>query len=101
MLQFGKYKNKTIDCVYTIDPGYCRWLKTQEHLISRYEEIKDFLNEKFSDGDMSYMLNFGRHKGKTINWIKANDAKYFDWLKSSEYVSNNIPKLKEELAAEF
>lgn len=24
-------------------------------------------------------INFGKYKGKTINWIKNNDSSYYDW----------------------
>ncbi len=31
----------------------------------------------------SKVINFGKHKGKTIDYIKTNDKNYFDWLKKT------------------
>lgn len=44
-------------------------------------------------------MTWGRHKGKSINWIKNNDSKYLDWVAKNEYVRLNCPKLKSEIEA--
>ena len=77
--------------------GYARWLKNQPTIIGKFPEIEQFLETKFQDNDNSYLLNFGKHKNRTINWIHENDLKYFEWLSKNDYVAKNIPLLKQEI----
>ncbi|KAG6942098.1 hypothetical protein JG688_00018315 [Phytophthora aleatoria] len=68
-LSFGKYKNFTIHEVYDKDPSYCRWLRNQKMLIEDPDsDISKFLASKFANGsdDGSYLLNFGKYKGKYL-----------------------------------
>lgn len=32
----------------------------------------------------SYVLDFGKHKGKTVNWVLQNDPSYILWLDSGK-----------------
>lgn len=96
-LNFGKYKGKSISDVYESDISYCKWLYPQEILIGQYPEIKSFLNDKFKDSDMTYVMNWGKYKKHSIGWIKQNDPKYLEWLRNNEFVHNNCPKLKSAL----
>lgn len=41
ILDFGKYKGKSIDSIYQIDAGYARWLMNQDILVNKSPEIKD------------------------------------------------------------
>lgn len=97
-LQFGKYRGKDISEVYDLDQQYCRWLYPQESLIGEHPSIKEFLDEKFKDSDMTRLMTWGRYKNKrTIGWIKKNDHVYFDWLLKNEFVRNNCPALRKDL----
>ncbi|RAW22958.1 hypothetical protein PC110_g20608 [Phytophthora cactorum] len=64
-LTFGKYKGKTIEEVYASDPGYCRWVFNQPSL-NNGDEIKIFLHTKFLNDDNSYMMAWGKFRGKTL-----------------------------------
>ena len=94
---FGKYRNRTIEDVYKIDIGYARWLMNQEQLIGNRPDIKEYLKSKFDDSDGSFLMTWGRYKGRTIKWIHDQDASYIRWLQSHPYVADNIPKLKHEI----
>lgn len=99
VLNFGKYKNKSIEDVYAIDQGYARWLLNQEMLLSDKEDIKAFLSKKFDSNDKSYLLTWGKHKNRTIKWIHEQDKQYFSWLSGNDYVKQNCKKLYAEIEA--
>lgn len=99
IVNFGKYKGKTIPEIYEIDQQYCKWLYPQEILIGEYPEIKKFLDSKFLGTDMSYVMTWGKHVRRTIVWIKTNDSSYFDWLMKSDFVDKNCKSLKKALVA--
>lgn len=94
-LDFGKYKDNTIQEVYEKDADYCRWLSKQELLLT--EEVKDFLNDKFNGDDGTYILRWGKFKNHTIRWIFDNQQRYFQWLMKSDFVQTKCPKLKKEI----
>ncbi|KAG6946970.1 hypothetical protein JG687_00016403 [Phytophthora cactorum] len=95
-LSFGKYKNFTIHEVYDKDPSYCRWLRNQKMLIEDTDsDISKFLASKFANGsdDGSYLLNFGKYKGKSVKQVFAIDKQYLQWLRSSKFATEMTPKL--------
>ena len=97
-LRFGKYKSRDIEEVFRIDPSYARWLYNQDVLVSKSEEIQKFLESKFrGTEDNSSQLTFGRHKGKTLGWVRENDTKYIDYLRANEFVQRSMPSLAAEL----
>lgn len=97
VLRFGKYRGSSIADIYETDPSYCKWLHPQEILIGSYPEIKSFLDEKLRNTDNSYMMTWGKFRGKTIRWIKDNESGYFDWLRSNDFVRTNCKKLFADL----
>lgn len=97
ILDFGKYKGKTLEELYTIDQGYSRWLLNQELLISDKPEIKEFLSTKFDSNDLSFLLTWGKHKARTIKWVFDNDKQYFNWLAKNQYVKDKCKKLWNEI----
>lgn len=97
ILSFGKYKDLEISEVWEKDEQYCKWLYPQEMLIESAPGIKDFLLTKLNGVDLSYTLNWGKYKGKTINQVKTRDAPYLAWLLKSGYVVKKCPKLLQEL----
>lgn len=40
----------------------------------------------------SYVLDFGKHKGKTVNWVLQNDPGYILWLDRE-----NVRKFSQEI----
>jgi len=95
ILDFGKYKGKNIKDVYEEDPRYCGWLKTQP-MVQENEEIMDFLDSIEVNDD--YTMNWGKYKGKRLEQIQLIDNKYIGWLKHNKYVTENCPRLVEELS---
>lgn len=91
LLQFGKYKGRHIEEIFDENPNYCKWLYSQP-ILKANPFIYDFLENKIVDKN-AYYLNFGKHKGKTLDWIKENDKNYLYWLKGNNYVQQNCPEL--------
>ncbi|KAG7376422.1 hypothetical protein PHYPSEUDO_013578 [Phytophthora pseudosyringae] len=89
ILGFGKYRSLCVEQVFEIDPNYCRWLSFQKSMNLK-PAITDFLDSKFKAvDDGTYVINWGRHKGKSLKLIKQIDAKYIDWLRNSKFVKDN------------
>ena len=97
VLRFGKYRDLEIDQVWERDPQYCKWLYPQEILIGEYPAIKEFLYNKLNGADLSYVMTWGKYKGKSISWIKKTNYGYIEWLLKNQFVNENCPKLKKEL----
>ncbi|ETK92382.1 hypothetical protein L915_04241 [Phytophthora nicotianae] len=96
-LSFGKHKSKLIEDVYASDPGYCRWLLNQKILIDSNPAVADFLKSKFTNDDGSFLMTFGKYKGKTIKQIQVIDDNYIEWMKKNDFINDKMPKLKAAL----
>ncbi|KAG2801652.1 hypothetical protein PC111_g18602 [Phytophthora cactorum] len=57
--------------------------------------ISTFLASKFANGsdDGTYLLNFGKYKGKSVNQVFTIDEQYLQWLRSSKFATEKAPKL--------
>jgi len=97
IVDFGRYKGLSIHEIYDKDAQYCKWLYPQETLIGEYPAIKAFLYSKLNGADLSYMMTWGKYRGKSIAWIKKNNYGYIEWLLKNSFVNTNCPKLKTEL----
>ncbi|EGZ11138.1 hypothetical protein PHYSODRAFT_518775 [Phytophthora sojae] len=95
-LSFGKYKGQSIEDVFKNDPGYCRWIHNQSSL-NISEEMKIFLHSRFLNNDNSYMMTWGKYRGKSLQQISKLDPGYLDWLRKSQFVIDKCPKLLKEL----
>ncbi|EGZ13470.1 hypothetical protein PHYSODRAFT_513963 [Phytophthora sojae] len=95
-LSFGKYKGQSIEDVFKNDPGYCRWIHNQPSL-NISEEMKIFLHSRFLNNDNSYMMTWGKCRGKSLQQISKLDPDYLDWLRKSQFVIDKCPKLLKEL----
>ncbi|EGZ27438.1 hypothetical protein PHYSODRAFT_470421 [Phytophthora sojae] len=95
-LSFGKYKGQSIEDVFKNDPGYCRWIHNQPSL-NISEEMKIFLHSRFLNNDNSYMMTWGKYRGKSLQQISKLDPGYLDWLRKSQFVIDKCPKLLKEL----
>jgi uncharacterized protein (DUF3820 family) len=91
-ITFGKYKDCSIQRVYEKDLNYCIWLRNQSDLD---EDVARFLENKFANGndDGSYILNFGRYRGKSVKQVYAIDESYIQWLLTSKFANEKAPKL--------
>lgn len=92
VLNFGKYKNKTIDYVFKYDPQYCQWMFSQPLLTENNSEIYNFLKEKLINKN-DYYLKFGRYKNKPLSFVIKHDPNYIIWLRGNKYIKNNCDKL--------
>ncbi|KAG6951235.1 hypothetical protein JG687_00013740 [Phytophthora cactorum] len=95
-ITFGKYKACSIQEVFDKDPSYCRWLRNKKMLIEDPDsDIATFLASKFANGsdDGSYLLNFGKYKGKSVKQVFAIDEQYLQWLRASKFATEKAPKL--------
>ncbi|TYZ62658.1 hypothetical protein PybrP1_006715 [[Pythium] brassicae (nom. inval.)] len=96
-INFGKHSGKDISTVFESEISYCKWLFQNESILRRNPEIKDFLESQMIDVDLGYTMNWGKHKGKTVDWVFEHDFPYFEWLDSSDFVSTKCKKLKSEI----
>src|SRR6218665_3054964 len=94
-LGFGKYHDIELENVFHNDPQYCAWLVKQEYLID--DEMKQWLEEKLEGADLSYRLRWGKHKNKTLAWIKEHNPNYLDWLRNNAFVQKKCSRLAKEL----
>lgn len=80
------------------DRDYCIWLLNKDHLIN--PEIKEYLTNSLTEDELTkeYTMTFGKHRGKRLSWVYDNDIDYFNWLKLSSYVIQNMKTLSEEIA---
>lgn len=86
ILDFGKYKGKTIPEVLEADPGYVQWLAEN----AKDQQIRKLAMEVLtapveSEGDFDILpemtyIDFGKYKGTTLGEIEAKDSGYVDWL---------------------
>lgn len=95
-LTFGKYNERAIEDVFAEDPSYCRWVFAQDNDTS--DEIREFLAQHFDRDDNSYIMRWGKHRGRSLKQVAAIAPAYIAWLKKSEFVLTKCPRLTAELA---
>ena len=92
VLQFGKYKGKSLGDIYTTDYQYLYWLETTDRFFKiDFEELKQLYPnvEKSSDISISErIIGFGKYKGKKFSEIK-DDISYLEWLVSIGKISSD------------
>jgi uncharacterized protein (DUF3820 family) len=96
-IEFGRFKGKSYDEVFEFDRNYLKWVSTQDELLAKYPELNDYIKTKFSNMDMSYQLNFGKYKNRTIKQVLQIDREYLEWLMQSPH-SEKMVKLRSELS---
>jgi uncharacterized protein (DUF3820 family) len=96
-IEFGRFKGKSFDEVFEFDRNYLKWVSTQDELLAKYPDLNDYIKTKFSNMDMSYQLNFGKYKNRTIKQVLQIDREYLEWLMQSPH-SEKMVKLRSELS---
>jgi len=96
-IEFGKFKGKSFDEVFEFDRNYLKWVSTQDELLDKFPELKEYINTKFSNTDLGYQLNFGKYKTMTINEVLNIDREYLEWLMKSTH-TEKMTKLRSELS---
>ena len=94
-LKFGKHRNKHICTVNKFDPSYIKWSIRQPRLLTQYQ--RDFIKKKNIINEDEYIFSFGKHKNKSLDWVKENDKKYIDWLLAQPWVRENCLRLHQLL----
>ena len=56
--------------------------------MKKYEVITPEMKEAKLDGYANIQLNFGKHKGSTLDEIHGKDPKYLMWLRDSYKVDD-------------
>ncbi|PWB04397.1 hypothetical protein C5O23_00300 [Duncaniella muris] len=95
VIQFGKYKGKTIKEIYSQDPKYIFWLMEKDHYFrvdfdqllnipdnssDRERIIETEINRVFPKVTPDDVISFGKYQGKTFREIFATDPSYIDWF---------------------
>lgn len=95
VIQFGKYKGKTIKEIYSQDPKYIFWLMEKDHYFrvdfdqllnipdnssDRERIIETEINRVFPKVTPDDVISFGKYQGKTFREIFSTDPSYIDWF---------------------
>ena len=95
VIEFGKYKGKTIKEIYSQDPKYIFWLiekdpyfrvdfdqllNIPENTSDRERIIEGEINRVFPKATPDDVISFGKYKGKKFREIFAIDSSYIDWF---------------------
>lgn len=91
IIQWGKFKGKNIIDEFEKNKPYFCWCFNQP-FIKKYEDIYKFLENEIKDPNEIYMT-FGKHKNKSLSWIKQNDEKYILYLKTNDFVKEKMINL--------
>jgi hypothetical protein len=92
-LQFGKHRGEDISDVFKRDRNYAIWLWQQDSLMRRNPSLRAFLDERLTGTDLSYRLTFGKHKGRSVNWVASCDPEYLIWLRSNPTILSRCKRL--------
>ena len=97
MMNFGKYKGKTIAEIYKIDPKYVYWLADSDRYFridfamllgieptdkQFQEKLEIERNRVFPKTTINDRITFGKYKGQTFRDICDKDPNYIQWVLS-------------------
>jgi len=95
VIEFGKYKGKSIREIYASDPRYIYWLMEHDHYfkIDFYsllnipsdaqnvnEIIQSEIDRVYPKANVDCQIPFGKYKGRTYREIFSIDPAYIDWF---------------------
>ncbi|MCM1356803.1 MAG: hypothetical protein NC212_10415 [Staphylococcus sp.] len=95
IIEFGKYKGKTIKEIYEVDARYIHWLMEQDHYFridyhsllnipldatNAEEIIKAEINRVFPKATVDSCITFGKYKGKTYREVFDIAPNYIHWF---------------------
>lgn len=90
ILNFGKHKGKSLDCLLSDDPYYLIYLASENGSAYLTDNQKKIVNEKV----LSVKIRFGKHKGLTFAEIRDIYPNYLKWLSTlerNEWIKKIIP----------
>lgn len=82
-----KYRGKTVEEVIPFDLKYIGWLRSKP-----WAQNDSKLMELIKDVAVPD-LTFGKHKGKTLEWVMANDEDYMKFLYNSDHIKERHQEL--------
>jgi uncharacterized protein (DUF3820 family) len=91
ILNFGKYRNMTLDYVFNLDKPYTQWLYHQP-IAKKYDGLYEELDKIFKSDD-NYCMPWGKYKNKPLKWVIVNDQKYIEWLHANDFVIKKCPEI--------
>ena len=95
IITFGKHKGKNLEEIITNEKIYSKWLIGQKWCETDHLDIYNYLTKHLTKDNV---LPIGRkHKGRTIEEIRAIDPKYIEFLKKMEWLKINMPELYNSL----
>lgn len=95
IIEFGKYKGKTIKEIYSQDPKYIFWLMERDHYFrididlllnilpntsDRAEILTAELNRIYPKLTPDDIIPYGKYKGMTFRRIYSEDPNYISWF---------------------
>lgn len=119
ILKFGKHSSKQFKYVYEKYPGYCDWfienfksendnaVKFFNYLKSRSQESQQTLSSELDGIDIeslklddievnndpgNQLIQFGKYKLKTFNYVYENDQQYCDWMINNRVIKGENAK---------
>ena len=84
---YGKYKGRTVEDVIAFDPSYLGWMRSKPWAQNDAKLIELIKDVAVPD------LTFGTRKGKTLEYLMANDEGYVKYLYNSDFVKKKHPEL--------
>lgn len=81
ILEFGKYKSKSLKDVITNDWQYVKWtISESQHLYIDVDKVLEYHMENRLTLAPDDVMNFGKYKGKSISEVYKIDPQYLIWL---------------------
>lgn len=95
IINFGKYKGKTIQEIYQQDPKYIYWLLDKDHYFrvdidellnipkisaDRQTIIENEIDRVFPKVKPDDLITFGKYKGKSFREVYNMDSNYIEWF---------------------
>ncbi len=81
VLEFGKYKGKTLLEVIHSDFGWVKWaVNNSEHFYCDVDAVIEEREKTIKKHYPDDVLTFGKYKGQTIKYVYENDVNYIRWM---------------------
>jgi uncharacterized protein (DUF3820 family) len=84
-IEYGKHKGMEIDDLIEQYPSYAMWILRQKSTLDKvyYQKLKNAFQSP-----NSFIMNWGKYKGRSLQYIQINDPNYIDWLRRNEFVNS-------------
>lgn len=116
IMEFGKYKGKSIKEIYEKDPQYIYWLIKQDYYFridfrsildipmdcpNLNEVIQAEIHRVFPKATVDSIVSFGKYKGRTYKDVYLKDPAYIKWfLRNNQSIEIDIDSFLEMIRKE-